>query len=140
MNWIVRLWRSLLFAINAFRFHWRYGDGAVLKVETTELRPISTAIPPMDLEVVPEVVEVLEPQVTAEPMQITTVSHAPFFVVREGGQVCYEGASGGTARRCIESLREEYARWRTEHPGEVVPDKLRWSSLRDGKPWDWGPR
>ncbi len=117
-----RLWRSLLFALGALRFYWRHGDGAVLKLETTELRPISTEILPTKPDPVPEAVE---PPLAPQPMEADVVLRAPFRVVREGGQVCYEGASGGTARRCIESLRIEGVQWRAD---------------RYGQRWDWGPR
>ena len=49
----------------------------------------------------------------------------PFKVVTADGSVCYEGSSGGDARRTIEKLRA---------------DGVEWTAARDGEPWDWGPR
>ena len=50
---------------------------------------------------------------------------SPFKVVTADGSVCYEGSSGGDARRTIEKLRAGGVEWTAE---------------RDGERWDWGPR
>ena len=49
----------------------------------------------------------------------------PFRVVTQAGDVRYEGAEGGKARRHIEALRLE---------------RIEWRAYRDGRVWDWGPR
>ncbi len=68
------------------------------------------------------------PAVAPEPLTITSWSGeglAPFRVVTLDGDVRYEGAEGGPARRHIEVLRSE---------------RIEWRAYRDGRVWDWGPR
>ena len=82
------------------------------------------------------VVQATKVQSIAQPTQPTNVAErigsgwtssgpAPFRVVTLDGDVIYEGASGASARRSIESLRT----------GDVE-----WRSYRSGEAWDWGPR
>ncbi len=142
MNWIVRLWGAMGFALRAFPYHWRHGEDALMSLRvdsTAELEEVATGGASSDDAEIDYVTAVLDlpPAVAPAPEALPTGYVTPVPDNLSGmppqfkiwtvvdGAVCYEGDQGIDARRCIEALRAT---------------GVEWASERDGKPWDRGPR
>ncbi len=95
----MRIWRALRFAFTAFRFHWRHGVKSTLSLPGAVQAPLAVEAP----------VEEANGR----------------FRIEVGEKVAYAGGNGGDARRVIERLRRDGARW---------------IAYRDDSMWDWGPR
>ena len=132
-----RFFAALGFAFKAFRAKWRFRDLAVLQVVTKVQRVSPTSGGPALLEPLPALTAATfaspppapTPDQTAPELESVKVASKPvvppFFVMSQERGVLYTGDSGAEARKTIEGLRTT---------GE------RWTALRDGKEWDWGPR